>query len=486
MAFWPHRDYVRARWLAYPDSAFAAEADGELVGSNFSTHWGSVGFFGPLTVRPDFWDKGIAKCLLERTMELFQKWSTRQQGLFTFAQSPKHIHLYQKFGFWPRFLTQIMSKSISSGSLSSTAVKFSELPESQRSECLAACRELTNTICEGLDLEKEIRAVEKQSLGETMFLWDDSRLDALAVCHCGAGTEAGSGTCYVKFGAVRPDSLAQKNFDRLLQTCEALAGFRGLSRLEAGVNTARHHAYRKMMERGFRTEISGVAMQRPNEAGYNQADIYLIDDSKQLRSSGTAWPQGCSGKHKALAVLVRPASWAALFLPQTPAGRIELRGVFSVELAASYLLPMPRFCTAEVEAFFVLGDCSFEPELSRKFENSLPCLFDVIDVEDIGGGQVFSRVLTPICGREAQKWKGSSVMSIAVKRVKVPQDSHWRALKGPPAAPLSMLVLLEVKGQVWMFQHPRSLVLYRCEVDPEGNELWFSNHTNGQARSNST
>jgi hypothetical protein len=57
--------YVRTRWQADPASAFAAEVDGELVGSNFATNWGSVGFFGPASVRPDLWDKGVGVRLVE-------------------------------------------------------------------------------------------------------------------------------------------------------------------------------------------------------------------------------------------------------------------------------------------------------------------------------------------------------------------------------------------------------------------------------------
>src|SRR5215212_12181496 len=69
-------------------------------------------YFGPLTIHPEFWAIGIAKRLLESTMQLFSKWNTKHAGLFTFAQSPKHIALYQKFDFWPRFLTTIMSKNV--------------------------------------------------------------------------------------------------------------------------------------------------------------------------------------------------------------------------------------------------------------------------------------------------------------------------------------------------------------------------------------
>ena len=53
-------DYVRSRFAAEPSWAFAAELDGEVVGSNFATKWGSFGFFGPVTVRVDLWDRGIA------------------------------------------------------------------------------------------------------------------------------------------------------------------------------------------------------------------------------------------------------------------------------------------------------------------------------------------------------------------------------------------------------------------------------------------
>src|SRR5437763_16809540 len=71
MAFMGDADFVATRWRADPSGAIAAERDGELVGSNLATRWGSFGFFGPLSVRPDLWDRGIARRALERTMEIF-------------------------------------------------------------------------------------------------------------------------------------------------------------------------------------------------------------------------------------------------------------------------------------------------------------------------------------------------------------------------------------------------------------------------------
>ena len=104
--------YVQSRWRTDPPAAFAAELNGELAGSNFATTWGSVGFFGPLTIRPDLWDRGLGARLMEPIIELFAKRNVRQAGLYTFAQSKKHVGLYQKFGFWPRFLTAILSRPV--------------------------------------------------------------------------------------------------------------------------------------------------------------------------------------------------------------------------------------------------------------------------------------------------------------------------------------------------------------------------------------
>ncbi|WP_236055817.1 GNAT family N-acetyltransferase [Mycobacterium sp. SM1] len=109
--FWADREYVRTRWLADPGSGLAAELNGSLVGSNLATRWGSFGFFGPLTVEPALWNQGIARRLLAATMDLLDAWQLKDAALFTFAHSPRHIHLYQKFGFWPRFLTAVLSKS---------------------------------------------------------------------------------------------------------------------------------------------------------------------------------------------------------------------------------------------------------------------------------------------------------------------------------------------------------------------------------------
>jgi N-acetylglutamate synthase-like GNAT family acetyltransferase len=286
LSFMGDAGYVKTRYTANPSAALVAEVNGKLAGSNFALNWGSVGIFGPLTIHPDLWNKGVAKRLLQETMELFDKWKIKHAGLFTFAQSIKHIHLYQNFGFWPRFLTSIMSKTIGQTQEPEQSSyhwsRFSELNSYEKKRAIEECTDLTNQIYNGLNLETEINSVEKQHLGDTILLREnnisDSILNAMAICHCGPGTEAGSGTCYVKFGAVRPSQDSPTYFDHFLAVCELFASSQQLSRITAGVNLGRRNAYRKMIEHHFRTDLQGVAMHKPNDAGYNTEDIYVIDD----------------------------------------------------------------------------------------------------------------------------------------------------------------------------------------------------------------
>ncbi len=249
------RDLMRPRFGSGCAELLAARAGGRLIGSVIATRWGSFGFFGPLTVLPEYWDQGIAKSLLEETVRVFERWGVRHSGLFTFPNSAKHIWLYQKFGYWPQYLTAIMRKTPQPGG-------DCELYSGSKAVEHAA-RELTDAISPGLDLTAEIR-----SASGTVLLQD-----AFAVCHTGPGSEGGSGVCYVKFGAARSGEA----FEDLLAACEAFAASCGAV-VEAGVNLARVDAYRRMRARGYRTITQGVAMQRPHEPGFNRPDVYVIDD----------------------------------------------------------------------------------------------------------------------------------------------------------------------------------------------------------------
>ncbi len=270
--------YVHHRFKVDPESAFAAELDGELVGSNFAMHWGSFGFFGPLSIRPDLWDRGIGRLLMDPVMERLDRWRVALSGLFTFASSPKHVALYHRYGFRPRHLTALMSAPVTPAEPDVVWGRFSELAEGDRSGALKAAFDVTDALWDGLDLGHEIAVIQTEELGDTVLLWDGSKLAGFAACHVGPGTEAGSGTCYVKFGAVRPGPDAERHFAGLMGAVTAFAADRGATRIACGVNTARHEVYEWLLAHGFRTDVLGVAMHRPNDAAFSRPGLWVLDD----------------------------------------------------------------------------------------------------------------------------------------------------------------------------------------------------------------
>jgi GNAT superfamily N-acetyltransferase len=280
MQFMGDRDFITPRWRARNTKALAAHIDGRLVGSNFITRWGSLGFFGPLTVLPEFWDRGVAKRLMESTVKVVDGWKLRRCGLFTVAHSTKHVGLYNKFGFWPGYLTALMQHSPSEGiepSKSSIPILLSTLKKSPREEAIRACARLTNRVEKGLDLTDEIRAVLAQGIGEVLMINSRSRLDGFAVCMTGAGSEGGAKICYVKFGMVSGGAAADARFDRLLDAIDGFAVSRGAT-VEAGVSLARRNAYARMRAHGFKAVAQGVTMDRPYGDGCNRAEVYAMND----------------------------------------------------------------------------------------------------------------------------------------------------------------------------------------------------------------
>jgi hypothetical protein len=275
--FWSDLDYAKGRFGAEHVAAFAAEDSGRLIGTNFATRWGSVGFFGPVTVRPDVWDSGAGQHLVRAACDAFDQWGVTHAGLFTFPQSPKHVWTYGKFGFHPRFLTAVMGLPAKAGSKTS-AVRYNDLPATERGEVERGIRALTEELYPGLDLGAEIRTVSSRKLGDTLVLASGSKIDGVAVCHWGAATEAGDGNLFVKFGAVRSGAGAEQRFATLIDACGALAASVGMANLVAGVNLGREPAYRALQKLGFKTQFQGVAMHRPNEPGYSRPELFVLDD----------------------------------------------------------------------------------------------------------------------------------------------------------------------------------------------------------------
>src|SRR3954454_2524754 len=82
---------------------------------------------------------------------------------------------------------------------------FSQLSRADKEGSLIECKGLTSAIYSGRDLKREINSVGEQCLGDTIWIRDatTTELWGFGVAHFGPASEAGSVSCYIKFGAVR-------------------------------------------------------------------------------------------------------------------------------------------------------------------------------------------------------------------------------------------------------------------------------------------
>jgi predicted N-acetyltransferase YhbS len=265
---------IPPRVVAHPGLAFVADAAGALLGSIILMDWGSAIIVGPLTVRPDNWGGGIARDLLATALAASDQRAPRLTGLFTDPSSTRHLRLYEAFGFTAQRLVAVMARPTPTDTAMPAGVRHvSTLPPGDRADAVLVCRTITDALFAGLDLGIEITALLASGLGDVLLTGDGR---GFAICHHGAGSEAGSSSLFVKFAAVRPNDSA--GFAELLGAIEAHAAALGTSRIELGTNHGRTQAYAMLKQRGFRSWMSGVAMHRPDQPGYaGPADLVIED-----------------------------------------------------------------------------------------------------------------------------------------------------------------------------------------------------------------
>ena len=107
--------------------------------------------------------------------------------MFTFPHSTKHVGLYQKFGYWPEYLTALMVRGIeaepsepetkSEGRIARSIL--SRLSKGEQEKAIKACRKLSDGIEKSLDLSEEIRSVLAQHTGDVVLAYGPENWTAL-------------------------------------------------------------------------------------------------------------------------------------------------------------------------------------------------------------------------------------------------------------------------------------------------------------------
>jgi GNAT superfamily N-acetyltransferase len=228
----------------------------DVVGANFSVLRGTLGWFGPLAVRPDAQGQGIAQRLVTECLRSADGRGARLMGLETLANSPQHIHLYQKLGFRPTW-TGISYRGEARHRQMPGGVKFD-----------AAVPNL-DYVYPGYDATKDARTTRSAKVGVTLRIGE-----GFAVCHLTNTLWADTTVAYVPL-VVAPDREA---FDNVVSALEALARDNGKSSVVMQVPGSSWGTQEALLDRGYKPGGAALRMKRGAGADYDAGAFFYCDD----------------------------------------------------------------------------------------------------------------------------------------------------------------------------------------------------------------
>ncbi len=283
--------YVHHRWLMEPWGCFVAEEDNsKIVGTALAVTWGSVGLLGPVAVLTNYQNQSIGQQLIHAAQEFFEENKTTLHGCVTYPTSPKHLFLFHKFGYKPKHLVYIMSRAIDRTPLGAAPVaakppktplgirRFSTLEETKKKATLVKIHRITNAVCRGMDLSKEIEIVDGLALGDTLLLERARDLVGFAIYHTPGVSEAPAGALYVKFLALDPPQRKVEHLAEFVAALESLGQEFGVQRVILPVYSRYWLAYSTLVQCGYQIDFTMVRMQRGKQEDYEDPTHLVLDD----------------------------------------------------------------------------------------------------------------------------------------------------------------------------------------------------------------
>jgi ribosomal protein S18 acetylase RimI-like enzyme len=242
-----------------------------------------------VAVLTNYQNQGIGQQLIRAVQEFFEENKATIQGVMTYPSSPKHLLLFHKFGYRPKGLSVIMSRVLDRAEVdplgpgraarSGLVVRrYSTLEEARKKATLARFHRITNAVCRGFDVSKEVEIVDGLALGDTVLVERGRDLLAFGIYHVPGVSEAPSGALYVKFLAVDPQQRKPETLEQVVGAVEELAHQQAVSRVILPVYTRYWQAYSTLLRVGYQVDFTMARMQRGKPEDYEDGNHLVLDD----------------------------------------------------------------------------------------------------------------------------------------------------------------------------------------------------------------
>ena len=246
----------RYRLEVDPHGCHVAVSGEEVVAANFSVLRGTLGWFGPLAVRPDAQGHGIAQRLVTECLRASDQRGVRLMGLETLANSPQHVHLYLKLGFRPSWTGISFRGEVRDGQMPRGVDVDGAIPK-------------LDYLYPGYDATNDARATRAAKVGVTL-----TDGDGFAICHYVNTLWTDTSIVYVPL-IVAPD---RKTFDNLLRAVEAVAREKGKTHIVTQVPGASWTTQEALLEHGYESGGAALRMKRGENLDYDSGSTYYCDD----------------------------------------------------------------------------------------------------------------------------------------------------------------------------------------------------------------
>src|SRR5207302_3855665 len=226
---------------------------------------------------PNNQSQNTGQQLLTACKGCFDESKAPLQGVATYPYSPKHLGLYQKFGYRPKGLVVVTGKPMDRREIVQATRpakpglgvrRYSSLEEAKKKAAMQRVRRITNALYRGMDVGKEVEIVDGLALGDTLLLEKGRELIGFAVVHMPPNSEAPHGAAYVKFLAIDSRHRKPEHLQLLLAAAEEMAAAAQLGQVVAPAYTYYWTAYQVLLERGYHVDFTMVRMKRGKQEDY--------------------------------------------------------------------------------------------------------------------------------------------------------------------------------------------------------------------------